>query len=95
MWQLTKKTESEIKPYFTNPFNDKIRIEIETVKLSNLLLIVMDLSGKIIYSKKDVLKPAGVNIVELDTLELTNGIYLYKLMAGKQYYSGKLVKTIL
>jgi hypothetical protein len=70
---------------FPNPFNDQININNEAN--INLDITILDVTGKIISSEK-----SNSNSITINTLELTQGIYLINVKSDKLSATYKIVK---
>ncbi len=66
---------------FPNPANDKVQIQLYHNYSKNLIIDVMDLSGRVIKSYQIPLIN-GLNQIELDVVNLQNGAYTIRLNDG-------------
>ncbi len=76
---------------FPNPFNPKTAISYQLPAVSFVNLAVYDISGRKVTDLVNGSREAGVHEVIFDALNLTSGIYLYRLEAGEFTASGKMV----
>jgi len=77
---------------FPNPsYDGLLNLEIEKEETENLDLIIMDLSGRIVYSQK-VSADRGINQISLNTPDLSAGTYIIILSSKKQQSQQKWVK---
>lgn len=75
-----------------NPFSDKTFIPIRLESAETIRLEVYDLAGRLLYRSEPDL-PAGENRLEIPASALGAGhIGLYKISAGQQTASGKIVR---
>jgi len=84
------KTFSLLQNY-PNPFNPETRISFDLPKESRVQIKVYDMLGKEIALILDEVKPAGKHNIAFDGTNLSSGIYLYRMEAGNQVLSRKMV----
>jgi len=83
----SKYNVKEVK-VFPNPFRDKTQIIIEAEQLKNPVLLLMNIEGKIIKT----ISSNNSNIFDIYREDLTNGLYLFKIMQDKEEIAnGKVV----
>ena len=75
---------------FPNPTNDKVYINYNVSTTDNLIVNILDLQGKIIYSK-NVANHNGQLMVDLS--ELSDGVYFVNLTTGIGVKTVKLIVT--
>ena len=75
---------------FNNPFTNSIQGEIMSEVSTKSVLILTDLSGKII-KKKYVFLSQGRNLISIENLNLSDGIYLLNIYGEKSNQNVKLV----
>lgn len=75
---------------FNNPFTNSIQGEIMSEVSTKSVLILTDLSGKII-KKKYVFLNQGRNLISIENLNLSDGIYLLNIYGEKSSQNVKLV----
>jgi len=80
-----KNTLSNAISVFPNPFNDQININNEAN--INLDITILDVTGKIISSEK-----SNSNSITINTLELTQGIYIINVKSNELSANYKVVK---
>ncbi len=68
---------------YPNPFNPVTAIKYSIPEGSQVKLTVYDLLGNQVQTLVDEYKSAGTYSVKFDGAELTSGIYIYRLQAGK------------
>lgn len=77
---------------FPNPSYDGfLNLEIEKETAENLDLIIMDLSGRKVYSQKAI-ADRGINQISLNTSDLSPGTYVIKLSSKNRQLQQKWVK---
>ena len=64
---------------YPNPFKDKLNIDVTTLAKGEITLQIIDISGKIIETKKADVLP-GNNSILFDTNHLVNGIYMMNIV---------------
>ena len=86
---VSEKTIKSIS-VFPNPASDKVTLNLGDLATSkNLNISVLDMSGKLIWSKKTI----GKNQITLYTqdMNLKNGIYLIKISNSEKVETAKIV----
>jgi len=76
---------------YPNPFNPGTRISFDLPKESRVQIKVYDMLGKEIALILDEVKPAGKHNIAFDGTNISSGIYLYRMEAGNQVLSRKMV----
>lgn len=66
---------------FPNPFNPKTTIKFELSKGSIIQIILFDVTGKEIKTIVNALFQIGVYEIQFDAINMSSGIYFYKLVA--------------
>ena len=88
---INELSENDKIHILSNPFNEKIELEIKEIN-SDISLIIYNVAGQQVISnffKKDELNN---NIITLNTAFLKGGFYFYNIVTDKHKYSGKLIK---
>ena len=76
---------------FPNPANEHCFVEFNQPEAENLLIQILDISGRIILSESfQGIKP-GTQCIPLNVSQLNKGIYLTRIETGKRTLQGKLV----
>jgi len=78
---------------YPNPFNPTTRIEFEIAARSAVNLTVFDLFGHPVSTLVNETKDAGRYNINFDASNLPSGIYFYKVIAGNQSMTRKMVLT--
>ncbi len=73
---------------YPNPVNDEANLSIELNEISNLDIVVFDMSGKIVSTVYNGQVSSGKSEFKINTNELVNGMYYTKISTGTS------VKTI-
>lgn len=76
---------------YPNPFRDLTEIPYELAGRSEVILSVMDLSGRKVLEITEGSRPAGKHTVTLDTKSLDPGVYFYTLKAGSLVQTRQMV----
>ena len=84
-------TEYSLKQNYPNPFNPVTTIEYSLPKQSYVFLVIYNLNGQEVKRLVDRLKPAGNYSTNFDASQLSSGIYIYKLQAGRYSKTRKMV----
>ena len=75
---------------YPNPAQNVTNIEVYMIENNQLDIEVLDLAGKIVYSKLNI-ESINNNLIEINTDELINGMYFVKLSTGTKTITKKLV----
>lgn len=67
---------------YPNPFNPSTKIKYGIPKAGNITLKVYDLLGKEVATLVNETKQQGYYTVEFDAIDLSSGVYFYKITAG-------------
>jgi len=76
---------------YPNPFNPTTTMEISLPKRSQVSLVVYDALGKVVAELMNGTYSAGVHKVNFNAINLSSGIYFYKLTAGEFSSTRKLM----
>lgn len=76
---------------FPNPFSEKFTINIVNSFAKNGKLLVIDISGKILF-EKDLKLQSGENQINIDGSAFAQGIYFIQLRTEDKIFSDKIVK---
>lgn len=80
-------SESAISLY-PNPVKDKLNISITNVDLSGTTISIYNVSGQVVYSSKVI----SNDILEINTTNLSNGVYVVKMINNNNQYISKFIK---
>jgi hypothetical protein len=90
-WGLSSGVTSLLLTNYPNPFNPRTTIKYELPKASDVRLAVYDLLGREVSVLVNEGKDAGVHEVRFDGSGLASGVYFYKLTAGSNVKTRKLI----
>jgi len=90
-FKMGKNVEFNITAY-PNPFNNKITFEFSVTAESDFKMEITNINGQIVKTYIFENQPGGLNIKTIDLSELSDGVYLYKLLSKDDYQVGKIVK---
>jgi hypothetical protein len=76
---------NELVSVYPNPFNSQLSVRNNST--SDLKITVLDVTGKTIISQQ-----SNSEVIELNTSELSNGIYFVRIMSGDLMATYKIVK---
>jgi len=76
---------------YPNPFNPTTTINFSLGNADNVTLSVYDLSGRLVSTLVDGYREAGSHAVSFDASGLASGVYMYRLTAGAQTVSAKMI----
>jgi hypothetical protein len=100
-WDAEPETPAEATQTFSgngnlcivspNPFNPTTAISYQLSALSHVSLKVYDITGRLVVVLVDGWRDAGMHQAGFDGSRMASGIYLYRLEAGGQTATGKMV----
>ncbi len=73
-----------------NPFSGFTQVEIQAPRNTDLEFIVYDLIGNEIH-QRNITVNSGINTIEFDGSQLSNGMYIYTIKDGQQKLSNKMI----
>ncbi|MBX7094122.1 MAG: PKD domain-containing protein [Flavobacteriales bacterium] len=76
---------------FPNPANQMATIEVEMNIDADLILEVIDLTGKVVFAESRNNIYSGKQIININTAEMSNGIYLVSLRSGETRQMVKMI----
>jgi hypothetical protein len=76
---------------YPNPFNPTTAFSFTLPEAGQVALRVFNLQGQLVETLVDGIRDAGKHNVTFDASHLASGIYLYKLSAGGEVVSGKMI----
>ena len=74
---------------YPNPSSNTFYFEIDDSELFSGELLVYNIQGQLVFNKKI----NSENIIEFDASGIENGLYMYKIISGNKFLSGKLLKN--
>jgi hypothetical protein len=77
---------------FPNPFSNIVNIEYMLEEYANVSLAIFNLYGQEIEILVNEPQPGGTHLVQWNAGGLPEGIYFYRLQAGHQVSTGKIIK---
>ena len=80
-----------LHPNFPNPFNSSTTISYSLPHANDVMLDVFDITGRVISTLVEGAQAAGTHNVHFDAGTLPSGIYIYRLQAGSNSQSRKLI----
>jgi hypothetical protein len=84
-------TNFALQGNYPNPFNPTTTINFSLGSADNVKLSVYDLSGRLVSTLVDGYREAGSHAVSFDATGLASGVYVYRLTAGAQTASAKMI----
>jgi beta-glucanase (GH16 family) len=80
---LTKNpTDYRLMESYPNPFNPGTTISYSIPEAVNVELIVYDITGRIVKTLVNTTQSAGTHKIQWNAMNVTSGVYFYKLKAG-------------
>jgi len=77
---------------FPNPTSDWVQIQFELEQRELVQLILFDQLGKQVGVAQGGQLPAGQHLIDLDLGAMSSGVYFFRLQAGSNFTSGRIVK---
>ena len=74
-----------------NPFNGNTQIDVNLDKTSNLSIEVINITGQTVYSMDLGRKASGIHTINLNSNNLSSGIYFYTVTAGNAQVTKKMI----
>ncbi len=87
----TMPNEYALSQNYPNPFNPNTKIKYSIPEMGSVALKVFDVLGNEVATLISEEKPAGSYEVEFNGLELSSGIYFYKLQSGSFVETKKMI----
>ena len=75
---------------FPNPFNSSFFVNINSENVSGYNILISDYLGKIVAAE---IIPSGLNRIELDMSDLSEGVYFIQIYNETDSYLSKIVKV--
>lgn len=76
---------------YPNPFNPTTIIRFDLPEESPVSIDIYNITGQRVLRLLNETRPAGTHAISLDAGRLTSGVYLYKIVAGSQSSTGKMM----
>jgi len=80
----------ELCQIYPNPFNSRTTIEMKLTQPGTVLMNVIDLTGRIVVSRRFYYQSAGTHYINFQGDGLATGIYIVTLTSGDQMVSRKI-----
>lgn len=80
-----------LKQNYPNPFNPSTKISWSSTTSGHHTLKIYDITGNEVATLVDEFMPAGNNEVEFNASNFSSGVYFYKLVAGNQTETKKMI----
>ncbi len=87
----TGLTTFNLSQNYPNPFNPNTNIRYAISSAQLVALKVYDVLGNEVATLVNEYKPAGSYEINFNAIELTSGVYFYKLQAGEFYETRKMI----
>jgi PKD repeat protein len=84
------KDQVKLNTVYPNPAFDKLNLTISSTEAQFATVRIVDLSGKLMFTDK-VNLTQGMNLVELNTSNLINGMYILEVITKNSYSTSKLL----
>jgi hypothetical protein len=82
--------ETSTVSVFPNPMNDKASIDILLAKPATVSVAIYAITGQEVSSSNEGVLEAGKHTVGIDASSWNRGIYMYRVTAGEDIFTGKL-----
>jgi hypothetical protein len=78
---------------YPNPFYDELKIVYNSADTQQVSIEILDIAGKLVYSKQNIKRNSGLNYFKITNLEdLHRGVYFLKISSDVMIVSKKIVK---
>jgi PKD repeat protein len=78
---------------FPNPFNNEFRLTLSLPERQSVLITIMDLTGKTVYTNSLLKLPPGDTDIPVPGSKLHSGVYLLQVITEKGIITRKIVKV--
>jgi len=92
-WVKLNSSKDPLFNIFPNPFKDGISISFNLAHPTRVYIEVINSSGKIMANITNEQFPAGEHQLRWNANDLTAGIFIVKIEAGRKVYTTKLIKS--
>jgi hypothetical protein len=82
-------SEYAVTNVFPNPASAQVNFELNMGGNSNVIVKVMDLTGRMVYQEAKGNLTKGVHTISINTGSFAPGLYLYQVVMGEEVSSGK------
>jgi hypothetical protein len=86
------KNDNQLFQNFPNPFSNKTTFKYELSEAGEVTFRFYDINNKIVYEKKELLKPKGSNTFSFYGQNLRSGIYFCEMISGNRRTTKTIVK---
>jgi hypothetical protein len=80
----------ELKSPFPNPVTNQAEIKFITGKSDDIMFRIYNLLGKQVYFR-EIRSTKGINLIDINTTNFSDGIYLYSINNGEKIISKRMV----
>ncbi len=87
----TEANSISVSQNVPNPFNDNSKITYSLNETSNVSLEIVDVTGKVVATYAEGIKPAGEYSINISGDKLSNGVYFYTFRAGEYSATKRMV----
>jgi acyl-CoA thioesterase I len=77
---------------FPNPLHNKACFKIFIQKPTQVIINIFDMKGRLLINNVQFLPATGIQIIEMDTSDLSEGLYLFEVSISGEVFSGKIIK---
>jgi Zn-dependent metalloprotease len=87
-------TSFVVRDNYPNPFNSRTEISFDLPVISDVAFMVYDITGSLVHSERFQSMSPGTHSITWDTntgVSLASGVYFYKIQAGAQSISRKML----
>ncbi len=89
--QIERPVATQLYPAYPNPFNPATNIRYRLEQAGEVKLSVFDVLGREVATLVNGTMPAGEHQVLFDAMNLSSGIYLYRLQASGEVFTKKMM----
>lgn len=80
---IQKPEKFELSQNYPNPFNPVTKIQFKIAETENVMITIYDQTGRQIKNILNEIKQPGYYEIEFNAVDLSSGVYYYRLNAGK------------
>jgi hypothetical protein len=88
--RIHQVNNNDVFSLFPNPTNGKVVVEFQSDKNKELLIQIFDVMGKLVFTDNNEL--TGKFSKEIDVTNLSEGLYLFNIKSGEDFYIRRLIK---
>lgn len=88
---INKKSSFEEVKAYPNPASSEFNVEYYSNKNIKVLFTLVNCIGKVVLQTETISESIGINYFEINTTDISNGVYLYAVIIDGENTTGKLI----